>query len=127
MWSAFGSLSGLSPLLEEDAHEAARDRLELAVEPEGLETLCQCTGRQFPPVSDRLPAGRKSANSSSAIALQLMGKGSELHSAPSLTFAGTPVSAKGCRCRWPPVSEMLPVGHGELAEMSVRSVISVGA
>ena len=116
-----------SPPLEEDVREVDEGRLELVVEPDGLGGVCRCTDGQCPPVSERLPIGQSPDDSAGETALELMGKGSELHSAPSLTFAGTPVSAKGCRCRWPPVSEMLPVGHGELAEMSVRSVISVGA
>ena len=118
----------VSPIqLEGDVQEVDDGRLELVIEPDGLEGLCKCTDGQCPPVSERLPIGQSPDDSAGETALELMVKGSELHSAPSLTFAGTPVSAKGCRCRWPPVSEMLPVGHGELAEMSVRSVISVGA
>ena len=116
-----------SALLAEDVHEVDNGRLELVVEPDGRGGLGRCPDGHCPPVSERLPVGQSPDDSSGAVALELMGKGSELHSAPSLTFAGTPVSAKGCRCRWPPVSEMLPVGHGLKAEMSAESLVSVGA
>ena len=73
MQSAFGSsLSRMLPLLEEDVHEAVRDRLELAVEPEGLEWLCECTDWQSPPVSEGLPVGDVSAIFLGAIALEVM-------------------------------------------------------
>ena len=62
-----------SPIqLEGDVQEAARDRLELAVELEGLGWLCECTDWQSPPVSEGLPVGGESADSSGAIALEVI-------------------------------------------------------